>query len=75
MKSTRRQRFENVAAKRTQKIMDSIESLSNCSNRTNYEYAEADVKKMFKALRESINNCEAMFQNELNKRSKTTFKF
>lgn len=74
-KSTRRMRFENVAAKRTQKILNYLDSLSKCANRTNYEYSDEDVKKMFKAIKDQINNCEGQFNNELKKNSKNQFKF
>jgi hypothetical protein len=74
-KSTRRLRFENVAAKRTQKILDFLDSLSKCANRTNYEYNEEDVKKMFKAIKDQVNNCEGQYFNELKKKSKNQFKF
>jgi len=74
-KSTRRLRFENVAAKRTQKILNYLDSLSKCANRTNYEYNEEDVKKMFKAIKDQVNNCEGQYNNELKKNSKNQFKF
>lgn len=71
----RRERFKKVAARRVQKIIDSLESLSNCSNRGNYEYSEEDVRKMFKAIREQIGLTETMFDNQLNKKDKKGFKF
>ena len=37
-KSIQRQRFEKVASKRVQNIIDSLNSLSKCSNNYNYEY-------------------------------------
>jgi len=75
MKTTRRTRFENVAAKRTQKILDYLDSLSNCSNKVNYEYSEEDIKKMFKAIREKVSNCESAFSKEISKKNKNKFKF
>jgi len=74
-KSTRRLRFENVAAKRTQKILNYLDSLSKCANRTNYEYDEEDIKKMFRAIKDQVNNCEGQYNNELKKKSKNQFKF
>jgi hypothetical protein len=75
MKTTRRKRFENVAARRTQKILDYLDSLSNCSNRVNYEYTDEDVKKMFKAIREKVSNCEASYLKEISRKRKNQFKF
>lgn len=75
MKTTRRARFENVAAKRTQKILDYLDILSNCSNKVNYEYNEEDIKKMFKAIREKVSDCESAFSKEISKKNKNQFKF
>jgi hypothetical protein len=74
-KSTRRERFENVAARRTQKILDFLDSLANCSNRSNYEYNDDDVKKMFSAIREKIKITEAAFGTAINRTEKNKFKF
>lgn len=74
-KSTRRARFENVAARRTQRILDFLDSLSNCSNKSNYEYGEEDVKKMFKAIKEATIRSESAFSKQLNKEGKNSFKF
>ena len=73
--SKRRQRFENVAGKRIQSILDKIELLGNCSNKHNYEYSEIDVRKMFSAIREKLKHTESKFSTELSKRSKTKFEF
>ena len=74
-KTLRRERFENVAARRVQKVIDFLESLSNCSNRTNYEYTEDDVKKMFKAIREKVSLSESAFGKQIDKSGKNAFKF
>ena len=74
MKS-KRVRFEDVASKRVQYIIDKLELLGNCSNRNNYEYSEEDVRKMFSVIREQLRKTEARFTDELNKKSRRTFKF
>ena len=73
-KSTRRKRFETVAARRTQKILEFLDSLSNCSNRSNYEYTESDVKKIFNAIKDRIKTTEAAFDKELGRSAKIEFK-
>jgi hypothetical protein len=73
-KSTRRDRFENVAARRTQKILEFLDSLANCSNRNNYEYNENDVKKIFGAIKDRVKTTEAAFDKELNRSEKIKFK-
>jgi hypothetical protein len=74
-KSIRRQRFESVAARRVQGIIDQLESLSNCANKANYEYSDDDLRKMFTAIKEKVKNTEMAFGNALNRAEKNTFKF
>jgi hypothetical protein len=74
-KSLRRGRFEKVAARRVQKIIDFLDSLSNCANRSNYDYTEDDVKKMFKAIRDKVSQSESSFDKQLDKGGRNSFKF
>ncbi|MCE3226988.1 MAG: hypothetical protein K0S32_1539 [Bacteroidetes bacterium] len=74
-KNIRRERFETVAARRVQKIIDFLDSLSNCANTANYEYSQEDVKKMFKVIREQLSTTEAAFDKQLSKSGKNNFKF
>ena len=43
-------RFKRVAENRTNKIIDQIRLLGNCANKSNYEYSDEDVKKIFSAI-------------------------
>ncbi len=70
-----RERFEDVAGKRVQYILDKLELLGNCSNRNNYQYSSDDVRKMFSAIRESLKRAEGRFEEELTKQEKKRFKF
>jgi len=74
MKS-KRERFEIVAGKRVQVILDKLDLLGNCSNRNNYEYESSDVSKMFSAIRDSLKRAELRFEDELSKQEKKKFKF
>ncbi len=74
MKS-KRTRFEDVASKRVQYIIDKLKLLGNCSNRNNYQYKEEDVRKMFSVVREQLRKTETRFIDELNKKSPKAFKF
>lgn len=64
-------RFKNVAAKRVQKVLDSMESLSKCANRSNYEYTEDDVNKLLKAVREQMRMLEASYTDKSKNKTKT----
>jgi hypothetical protein len=74
-KSLRRERFENVAARRTQKILDLLDILGNCSNKSNYEYDDDDIRKMFSVIKERTRQVEAIFGNSVSRSEKTKFKF
>lgn len=74
-KSIRRDRFESVAARRTQKILDLLDTLGNCSNKSNYEYTEEDIRKMFSAIEGKTKNIKAFFGNAMNQEEKNKFKF
>ena len=75
MIKSRRERFEDVAGKRVQNIIDKLELLGNCANRNNYEYNSEDVKKMFAAIRETLKRTEGKFDDELIKQEKKRFQF
>lgn len=68
----KRERFERVAAKRTQEVLDRMELLSKCSDKNNYEYEHEDVAKMLSAIRKKVEALEAIFSD---KRTKDTFTF
>ena len=74
-KSLRRERFENVAAKRTQKILDLLDILGNCANRSNYEYTDEDVRKMLSAIKEKTKSIEAIFGSNISREEKNKFTF
>lgn len=74
-KSIRRERFEKVASNRVQNILKTLDSLEKCANKNNYEYSEEDIRKMEKAIRDKFSDIMKTFNNELNKGSKTEFKF
>lgn len=74
-KSLRRERFENVAARRTQKLLTMLDSLGNCSNKSNYEFTDEDVRKMFTAIENKTKNIKALFGNAISKEEKNKFKF
>lgn len=67
----KKERFKKVAAKRVQKVIDNLESLSKCSNRNNYDYTDEDVNKMLKAFKEQIRNLELCFSNRIKTKAKT----
>lgn len=65
---TKRERFVRLAETRTNKILEMLRLLGNCSNTANYEYTEEDVKKIFtvieKELKEIKNNFSGVDKEE-----------
>jgi len=50
----KRQKFLRLAEERTNKILQKIRVLGNCSNRGQYEYTARDVQDIFKAIQNQL---------------------
>ena len=61
MNNKRQERFIKVAETRTNKITKLIRLLSNCSNKSSYEYSDEDVKRIFNALEKELRTARARF--------------
>lgn len=55
------ERFVRIAEARTNKIIDMIQLLGNCSNRATYDYSKEDVKKIFGAIENELRLAKAKF--------------
>jgi len=71
--SQKREKFRGLAESRTTKALDAISRIGNLSNRQVYEYEDAEVKKIMRALRDAVAEVEARF--EAPRSRKTGFKF
>lgn len=67
----KRERFKRIAENRTNKILDMLELLGNCSNKNNYEYTDDDVKSIFNAIDNSVKIAKMKF---MDKQEKNKFK-
>ncbi len=72
-KETNRERFVRIAEARTQKIIDMINLLGNCSNLYNYEYTQKDVDKMFGAIEAALKASKARYSEPKKRDSKFQF--
>ncbi len=61
MASNNRERFVRIAEARTNKILDLLRLLGNCSNTNNYEYTQRDVDRIFQAIEREIRNAKSRF--------------
>lgn len=57
----KRERFEKVAVARTNKILNDLRLLGNCSNKNNYSYTDKDIKKIFNAIESEIKKTKIKF--------------
>jgi len=57
----KREKFVKLAETRTQAALDAIRKIGNLSNKRAYEYTDADVKAIMKALREATAEMERKF--------------
>ena len=58
---SKRERFVRLAEARTNKTIDMIRLLGNCANKSNYDYTEADVQKIFSAIERELKNAKMKF--------------
>lgn len=58
---TKRDRFVRLAEARTNKIINMLKLLGNCSSTSNYEYTEEDVRKIFAAIDREVKNAKGKF--------------
>lgn len=72
--SVKKERFKNVAGRRVQKVLDDLESLSKCANKSTYDYTDEDVRKMMSAINQRVSLLKLAFNNNT-KSGKQTFEF
>ena len=63
----KRERFVRIAEKRTNKILEQIRLLGNCSNKHNYSYTNEDIKKIFSVIDIELKEAKIKFTSQANK--------
>ena len=61
---TKRDKFIRLAENRTNKIIDTLQLLGNCSNTSIYEYTQADVDKIFNAIQQQLTETKKRFSKQ-----------
>lgn len=64
---SKRERFKRIAENRTNKIINMIDLLGNCSNKNNYEYTDEDIKSIFNAIESSLRMSKMKFAEKQEK--------
>ena len=61
IQETKRDKFVRLAEARTNKIIDMIQLLGNCSNLGAYDYTQQDVDKIFTAIENEMREAKKKF--------------
>lgn len=73
MDAAKHDKFRKLAESRTNKALDAISRIGNLSNRSLYEWDEAEVGRVLKALRSAVSEVEQRFSSPKS-RSNSSFK-
>lgn len=71
--SIKKEKFKELAESRVNKALKAIELIGNLSETKNYEYDEAQIKKIFSHLESALGSSKKRFQDKLKKKKKTEF--
>ena len=66
---TKREKFVRLAEARTNKIIDMLQLLGNCSNSSAYDYTQQDVDKIFAAIEAEVREAKKKFNKTESKKS------
>ena len=69
---TRDERFQRLAEQRVNAILDKLRLLGQLSNKSNYEYTDAQVELIFKAIQKEVNDTKSNFRNGTKDRKRFT---
>lgn len=58
---TKRAKFVRLAEARTNKIINMLQLLGNCSNSSAYDYTQKDVDKIFAAIEAEVKEAKKKF--------------
>lgn len=66
---TKREKFVRLAEARTNKIIDMLQLLGNCSNTSAYDYTAQDIDKIFNAIEAEVREAKKKFSKVDSKKS------
>ena len=58
---TKEDRFKRIAERRVQRVLDSLRSLSQCSNKRMYKWDDEELKRMWDAIERALQSCKQGF--------------
>jgi len=66
MNESRKDRFDRLAEKRTNSVLNNLRLLGNLSNKSNYDYSEAEIRKIFSAIDNRLREVKLKFTSNRN---------
>lgn len=63
-RETKAERFVRVAEQRTRRVVDTVQSLSNCASRVCYDYTPEQVEQIITALESEVRRLQSTFAGE-----------
>ena len=57
----KKERFKRLASSRTSEVLKRLKVLSNCANRSAYDYGEEEVSKIFSAIERAVKESKSKF--------------
>lgn len=73
-KEIKREKFVRLAEARTNKIIEMLRLLGNCSSKANYEYTDDDIRKIFSTIDKEVKNTKNRFLGIDGKEERFTLK-
>ena len=67
---SKKERFKRLASYRTNEILKKLKVLSNCSNKSTYDYSEEDINKIFAEIDRATKEAKNKFHFRKNKEFK-----
>jgi len=74
MREQDRDKFVRLANKRVSTALKAIQLVGNLSNRSNYDYTDDDVSKIFRALQDALSESRKRFDASKKPNGGTLFK-
>ena len=60
---TKEKRFERIIERRVQRVLDSLRSLSQCSNKRMYKWNDEQLGKIWTAIDKGLEKCKERFED------------
>lgn len=60
---SKKQRFQRLAEKRTNDVLERLRILGNCANRGQYEYSGEEIRKIFNTIEREVKLIRLKFKD------------